>query len=530
MGCCFPKPSDGKIIRKDDYKSITIESSSAQNSSSSFGNVLQSNIGVTTPSTAEKSSCSNILHQNINVHSNIRVNESSNAIQNSNSSYRSNESRKTLSQNDKVDSSQYVPINKLRTELDKNNGKIYPLTKIVTQNSTINTVPASLMYQYRNAFNQNNVSTIITNTNTNLTSLPEIQKSKQNDKLAKPKIIRNSTSSHIPNQFHIAHIQNNRRISPSTNQSSFSVQNTFASHASNQIKENGASSLTSRKLNQSKHQNNHSRFISNTSSNLTSSPVVHEKKFGDGKRIILSKPVMQLLQLLFEDDFDNDHQKALLKLKKLETTIKLLSKDEPDYEMICKYVKNSQGPTHSFKVSIEHIYVGYRWGKLKDFKPLKKLGNRKLLWHGTQISNYISILSSGLLTLPPSNVSVTGKMFGNGIYFADVITKSAQYCKASTTDPYGLLILAQVALGDEYVLTKSEKIVNLPYGKNCVKGIGKYQHRENENIRTKYGVEVPCGTLELRHDINTSLRYNEYVVYNPEQILFEYLVLVKFDY
>lgn len=42
----------------------------------------------------------------------------------------------------------------------------------------------------------------------------------------------------------------------------------------------------------------------------------------------------------------------------------------------------------------------------------------------------------------------TGYMFGKGVYFADMVSKSANYCHTSQSDPVGLLLLAEVALGN----------------------------------------------------------------------------------
>ena len=39
-------------------------------------------------------------------------------------------------------------------------------------------------------------------------------------------------------------------------------------------------------------------------------------------------------------------------------------------------------------------------------------------------------------------------MFGKGIYFADMISKSANYCMATKSNPTGLLLLCDVALGN----------------------------------------------------------------------------------
>ena len=42
----------------------------------------------------------------------------------------------------------------------------------------------------------------------------------------------------------------------------------------------------------------------------------------------------------------------------------------------------------------------------------------------------------------------TGYMFGKGVYFADMVSKSANYCRTSKQDPLGLMLLCEVALGN----------------------------------------------------------------------------------
>lgn len=75
------------------------------------------------------------------------------------------------------------------------------------------------------------------------------------------------------------------------------------------------------------------------------------------------------------------------------------------------------------------------------------LGNKMLLWHGSRLTNYVGIFSKGLRIAPleaPSN----GYMFGKGIYFADMVSKSANYCLASKINNSGLVLLCEVALGN----------------------------------------------------------------------------------
>lgn len=69
-----------------------------------------------------------------------------------------------------------------------------------------------------------------------------------------------------------------------------------------------------------------------------------------------------------------------------------------------------------------------------------------LLWHGSRLSNWASILSQGL-RIAPEEAPSAGYMFGKGVYFADSSSKSANYCFPSLTQSEGVLLLSEVALG-----------------------------------------------------------------------------------
>lgn len=45
--------------------------------------------------------------------------------------------------------------------------------------------------------------------------------------------------------------------------------------------------------------------------------------------------------------------------------------------------------------------------------------------------------------------------FGKGVYFADMVSKSAQYCFTDKKNPVGLMLLSEVALGEVHELKKA---------------------------------------------------------------------------
>lgn len=65
-----------------------------------------------------------------------------------------------------------------------------------------------------------------------------------------------------------------------------------------------------------------------------------------------------------------------------------------EYSIIDQYVKNTHAETHSsYSLNIKNVFKVIRSGEEKRFKPFKKLNNRKLLWHGSRITNFAAILS-----------------------------------------------------------------------------------------------------------------------------------------
>jgi hypothetical protein len=191
--------------------------------------------------------------------------------------------------------------------------------------------------------------------------------------------------------------------------------------------------------------------------------------------------------------------------------VKVVDKNSDEFKTILKYIQNTHGSTHNtFDLLIEDVFKVCREGEHDRYaKKYKNLHNKKLLWHGSRVTNYAGILSQGLRIAPPEAPS-TGYMFGKGVYFADCVSKSANYCYTSNANPIGLLLLCEVALGDVYECTTAEYIEKLPRGKHSVKGIGRSQPNPKQSILSEDGVEIPLGTL-ASDSKQTSLLYNEYV-------------------
>ena len=254
--------------------------------------------------------------------------------------------------------------------------------------------------------------------------------------------------------------------------------------------------------------------------------------------------------------------------EQLNADIDVLDRKSEEFKIIEQYVKNTHAATHKqYELLIEDVYTVKRQGEDKRYKSFKKLHNRKLLWHGSRTTNYAGILSQGLRIAPPE-APVTGYMFGKGkpiknvclkkfldtlkvssievitllfnyikyysllgIYFADMVSKSANYCCTNSENPTGLLLLCEVALGNMYERYHSDYIEKLPPGKNSTFGRGQTQPDPSVVYKTKDGVEIPYGpAVPAKLPQKSALLYNEYIVYDIAQVKTTYLVKMNFKY
>ncbi|XP_054802081.1 poly [ADP-ribose] polymerase 2 isoform X2 [Prosopis cineraria] len=205
--------------------------------------------------------------------------------------------------------------------------------------------------------------------------------------------------------------------------------------------------------------------------------------------------------------------------------------DSEEFSMIAKYMRNTHAETHSnYTVDIVQIFRVSREGEAERFRKFSFAKNRMLLWHGSRLTNWTGILSEGLRIAPPE-APVTGYMFGKGVYFADMFSKSANYCYASRTAKDGVLLLCEVALGEmAELLTAKYDADSLPEGKLSTKGVGGTAPDMSEAQAVEDGLIVPLGKPTKRVGINGDLLYNEYIVYNVEQIRMRYVVHVNFNF
>lgn len=197
-----------------------------------------------------------------------------------------------------------------------------------------------------------------------------------------------------------------------------------------------------------------------------------------------------------------------------------LDRNSQEFALIDQYSRNTQ--VHGYKIEILDVFKVNRHGENIRYQPFKHLHNRLLLWHGSRLTNFASIVSNGLKITAQLN----GSMFGRGVYFADMISKSANYCLLNATSGIAILALCEVALGNIYELVNATNIVQPPNGFQSVKGKGQTCPDPNQSHIFQDGVVIPFGKA-INSRTAGGLLFNEYIVYNEAQIRMQYLVKVK---
>ncbi|XP_075068840.1 poly [ADP-ribose] polymerase 2 [Mixophyes fleayi] len=240
---------------------------------------------------------------------------------------------------------------------------------------------------------------------------------------------------------------------------------------------------------------------------------------------------IQIALKLASLDLGSHEHPADRQYRQLHCTLETLDKTSSDFQIIERYLQSTHASTHSdYTMTLMNVFRLQKDGEESNFRA--DLPNRMLLWHGSRLSNWVGILSQGLRVAPPE-APVTGYMFGKGIYFADVSSKSANYCFTTRDKNVGIVLLSEVALGDwnELIAADYDAQKKLK-GKHSTKGLGRTIPDPQKSI-THDGALVPLGPLidtGLENNAGYTLNYNEYIVYDHRQVRMKYLLQVKFNY
>lgn len=158
---------------------------------------------------------------------------------------------------------------------------------------------------------------------------------------------------------------------------------------------------------------------------------------------------------------------------------------------------------------VKNIKTQARFDKFVKDNNIKDV---RLLFHGSRNENWWSIIQSGLV-LRPTNVVITGRMFGSGSYFSPTARKSMGYTSlmgsywARGSSASGFMALMSVAYGKPYNVYSFDSDF---YGLNY------------DRLKKK------CkGANCLHAHAGSMLRNDEIVIYKEEQSTIKYLVEIK---
>lgn len=236
---------------------------------------------------------------------------------------------------------------------------------------------------------------------------------------------------------------------------------------------------------------------------------------------------------------NTDNTKALTNpidsiYSELNTTITPLEKDGVMWNIIKDYVHNTHASTHDdYKIKLRDIYEIDRKGEREAYeKCAKGIGNKMLLWHGTRLTNFISIMKQGLLLRPDviPGTYISGKMFGYGIYGASSFSKSFNYTGANKQNNIACLFLAEFALGNQDKRTSHDYYISKDSlkktGHHSTWGLGESTPKSFTEID---GIQVPNGKL-TKGKTKSSLLYDEFIVYDASQLTLRYIVEIEGDF
>ncbi|XP_073329534.1 protein mono-ADP-ribosyltransferase PARP4 [Pagrus major] len=188
---------------------------------------------------------------------------------------------------------------------------------------------------------------------------------------------------------------------------------------------------------------------------------------------------------------------CLGKYRALRCSIETVPRSSSEFQAVTALLQDS-------KVQIQQVLRVSRGVELQTFKS--DLGNTKQLLHSSSPSNFVGLLSRGLL-LPRVGVEHHGidrtdvGNLGSGIYFGDTVGTSLKYSKPSVTDGSRLLLVCDVALGHcRDVRKRDPTLTQAPEGHHSMHGV-----RRTPNTHSEF-------------------EDDEYVVYSPDQVKLKYVV------
>ncbi|KAH0625127.1 hypothetical protein JD844_033266 [Phrynosoma platyrhinos] len=234
------------------------------------------------------------------------------------------------------------------------------------------------------------------------------------------------------------------------------------------------------------------------------------KDFPSEAEYLASRKLQELIRDMLnvqETNMSVPNPSSLSKYRALRCRIDALDSNTEEFHKV-----KQQLDQNTSECPVKNLQI-YKVGRITEAATFEShLGNIQSLIHASSPSNFVGILSRGLL-LPKIAVEEHGLErtdcgnLGSGIYFSNSISTSIKYSQPSRTDGARLLVICDVALGTCWdTCQTNSSLTAAPPGYDSVHGVSK------------------------RKNSNSAFEDDEFVVYKTNQVKIKYVVKFSLAY
>lgn len=237
---------------------------------------------------------------------------------------------------------------------------------------------------------------------------------------------------------------------------------------------------------------------------------------------------IEIAQGLQAGDSDEMSNPIDQKYAQLQARLEHVGKTSKVYKMVQKYIDATKSGYNNIKML--DMWEVDRNGEGDRFKAHKKLGNRRLLWHGTNVAVVAAILKTGLRIMPTAS---SGSRVGRGIYLASENGKSSGYCRTARVGNknHAIMFLCEAAMGKSKEIQRDDwTLTEAPKGYDSIVAVGNQEPDpskdafikiEGNDVLIPQGKPIPTGK-------SSSFHQSEYLVYKESQCRIRYILRCEF--
>lgn len=231
---------------------------------------------------------------------------------------------------------------------------------------------------------------------------------------------------------------------------------------------------------------------------------------------------LKVTQSLITKDNKEDRNTIDNHYKDLNTEIKALDKDSPDYEALTNFVEETGGEKNGQSLELLEAFSLNRENQVE----LGDQKGRKLLFFKEKLSSIPSLLSQGL-KLPPHEAPLQAYPYGKGLYFCDTAAEATTNFVPSVSEDVGYLLACEVALGDQKILLEPSPNAQTTLGSSKSVHVRGRNKPISSLVHEKDGFEIPQGPVFLSGQNDSAYEFSTHIVYNINQVRPRYLLQVK---